>query len=169
MAYRKAVTFGIAVGIVAGIAGIALANRKIEAAEPIEISIDDLVVSPEVVYVNNPVVISFIVTNISDYRGSRDIIIGGDINMAITVTLNPGESQDVQFTFVPPDAKPYQAKIDGLTATFTAVPVPVANIVATNISVSPTQVQVGQTVTITVTMKNTGTAAGSRTFDVVIT
>jgi hypothetical protein len=44
--------------------------------------------------------------------------------MPASVTLNPGQSQQVPFTFVPTQARQYAATIDGLTAYFTAVASP---------------------------------------------
>ncbi len=44
--------------------------------------------------------------------------------MTINVTLNPGQSQQVVFEFVPPVAKQYRVSIDGLSVFFTAVAAP---------------------------------------------
>ncbi len=167
MGNREKLAVGVSLAAVAGL--VILASRRAEAATPIDVVITDITVSPDPVYVNEPVTISFLATNTSAEKGTANIIIGGDINMAINITLNPGESRDVILTFVPPDARQYQVTIDGLTAHFTATVVPVVNIVATNLVVSPTSVQIGQTVTITVTVKNTGNVVGSRLIDVAIT
>jgi subtilase family serine protease len=79
-----------------------------------------------------------------------------------TVSLQPGETKTVGFTFVPTVAKQYSVTVDGLTGSFTASPVPVSDIRVTNLNISPASCYVGDTVTMTVTVKNFGTAAGSR-------
>ena len=79
-----------------------------------------------------------------------------------TVSLQPGETKSVGFTFVPTAAKAYTVAVNGLSGTFTATPVPAADIRVTNLSISPQVCYVGETVAITVTVENFGTAAGSR-------
>ncbi|MBA7715795.1 hypothetical protein ES703_124853 [subsurface metagenome] len=81
--------------------------------------------------------------------------------MKKTVTLNPGESKVVDFTFTPTVARGYQANVDGLTGSFVAVPVPEAEFVVNNLIITPTDPYVGEEVSISVVVTNIGTAAGS--------
>jgi len=79
------------------------------------------------------------------------------------VTLGPGESKVVSFTVTPTVAKTYSVSVDGLTGSFIATTVPVADIDVENLVISPTVVYVGEPVTISVRATNYGTAVGSRT------
>ena len=81
--------------------------------------------------------------------------------MKKTVTLNPGESKVVTFTVTPTVAKNYSVSVDGLSGSFTAFAVPVAQFRVTNLIISPTQVYVGEIVNISVTITNIGGQAGS--------
>jgi len=81
--------------------------------------------------------------------------------MKKTVTLNPGESKVVGFTFTPATAKGYSVSVDGLTGNFVAYEVPEAEFVVSNLVISPTEVYVGKPVSISVTVTNTGGVAGS--------
>jgi hypothetical protein len=159
----------VAAGTVIAIVGVVLSTRRAQALPQENVLFSDLTAFPSVVYVNEPVSISLIAHNLSDRKGTANIIIGGDIMAEITVTLNPGESREVKFTFVPPDARQYVASVDGLTATFTAVEPPSANIVLSDLTVTPSDPLVGEEVTISVVATNIGNAVGSRLIDVTIT
>lgn len=79
------------------------------------------------------------------------------------VELAPGESKVVSFEVTPTMAKSYSASVDGLSGSFVATEVPVADIRVENLVVSPAEVYVGEKVTISCTAKNYGNKAGSRT------
>ena len=81
--------------------------------------------------------------------------------MKKTVTLNPGESKVVSFTFTPTVAKGYGVSVDGLTGSFIALPAPEAEFVVSNLVIDPTQVYIGEQVSISVIVTNIGTATGS--------
>jgi len=81
--------------------------------------------------------------------------------MKKTVTLNPGESKTVDFTFTPALAKGYSVSVDGLSGSFVAHEVPEAEFAVSNLVISPTEVYVGEPVSISVTVTNTGGLAGS--------
>lgn len=85
------------------------------------------------------------------------------------VTLEPGESKVVTFEVTPTEAKSYSVSVDGLTGTFSAVEVPVADIRVENLTIEPAEVFIGETVTISVVAKNYGTAAGSKTIVCLVT
>ena len=82
--------------------------------------------------------------------------------MKKTITLNPGESKVVTFTYTPSVAKGYTVNVDGLVGSFTAFEVPIAEFVVSNLIVTPTEVYVGQPVSISVTVTNTGGETGSK-------
>ncbi|GAI86561.1 unnamed protein product [marine sediment metagenome] len=79
-----------------------------------------------------------------------------------TITLAPSESKVVSFEVTPAVAKTYSVSVDGLSGSFVATTVPVADIRVENLSITPSEVMVGEKVTITCTATNYGTAAGTR-------
>lgn len=81
--------------------------------------------------------------------------------MKKTVTLNPGETKVVGFTFTPTTAKGYNVSIDGLTGSFVAYQVPEAEFVVSDLVIDPTEVFVGESVSISVVVTNVGNKAGS--------
>jgi len=81
--------------------------------------------------------------------------------MKKTVTLNPGESKVVGFTFTPTTDKGYTVNVDGLTGSFVALKVPEAEFVVSDLVIDPTEVYVGESVSISVVVTNVGNKAGS--------
>ena len=144
--------------------GIWALTRKAEAVPPgAEFKVSNLIISPEEVNPGSSVTISCLVTNIGSQAGNYIVEMGGDFMAQQTVTLQPGESKMVSFTVTPTVAKTYSVSVDGLTGSFIATTVPVADIGVENLVISPTVVYVGELVTISVRATNYGTAAGSKT------
>ena len=81
--------------------------------------------------------------------------------MKKTVTLNPGESKVVGFTFTPATDKGYIVNVDGLTGSFIALKVPEAEFVVSDLVIEPSEVYVGEPVSISVVVTNIGNKAGS--------
>jgi len=79
-----------------------------------------------------------------------------------SVTLQPGESQTVSFEMTPAVVKTYSVSVDGLTGSFKATAVPVADIRLEDLTITPAEVYIGEPVTISVTATNYGTKAGSK-------
>ncbi|GAH30363.1 unnamed protein product [marine sediment metagenome] len=86
-----------------------------------------------------------------------------------TVTLEPGESKAVSFEVIADVAKTYSVTVDGLTGTFRATTVPVANLRVENLDITPSEVYVGEKVAISVVVTNYGGASGSRTITCTVT
>lgn len=128
-----------------------------------EFRVSKPVIFPAEVQVGYPVTISCLVTNIGSEAGDYTVKMRGDFVAERSVTLQPGESKPVSFEVTPTEAKSYSVSVNGLTGTFKAVTVPVADIRVENLEISPAEVMVGEKVTITCTAKNYGTAVGSRT------
>ena len=80
--------------------------------------------------------------------------------MQKTVSLNPGESKEVSFTFTPSVAKSYSVSVNGLSGTFVAIEHPEAEFVVSGLIITPDQVYIGQPVSISVVVSNTGGTAG---------
>jgi len=86
-----------------------------------------------------------------------------------TVTLNPGESQVVAFTFTPTVAKVHEVSIDGLTGSFNVLELPAAEFVVSDLVISPSEVYVGEAVTISCLVTNVGGIRGSKTITLEVT
>ncbi len=127
-----------------------------------EFRVSNLVISPTEVNPGQVVSISCTVTNMTYEAGAYTVKLGGDFMAEQTVSLAPGESKVVSFEVVPDVARTYSVTVDGLSGTFRATTVPVADIRVENLTIEPSEVQVGQLVTITVTATNYGTAAGTK-------
>jgi len=127
-----------------------------------EFRVSGLIISPIEVNPGQVVTISCLVTNIGSEAGDYTIILGGDFMAERTVTLGPGESTTVSFEVTPVVAKTYSVSIDGLSGSFRATTVPVADIRVENLTITPSEVYVGEPVTISVTATNYGTKAGTK-------
>ena len=79
-----------------------------------------------------------------------------------SVTLQPGESKTVSFEVTPTEAKSYSVSVDGLSGSFRATEMPVADIRVEDLTITPSEVYIGEAVTIGVTVRNYGNAAGSK-------
>ncbi len=133
-----------------------------------EFRVSNLVISPTEVQVGYPVSISCLVANIGAEAGDYTVRLGGDFVTEQTVTLQPGESKPVSFEVTPTVAKTYSVSVNGLSGTFKAVTVPVADIRVENLIITPSEVMVGEPVSISVVAKNYGTAAGSKTIVITV-
>ena len=85
--------------------------------------------------------------------------------MAITktVTLDPGESGEVAFTFTPSVARVHQISVDGLSGSLNVLEVPAAEFEVTDLIITPSEVYVGELVSISVLVTNIGGSRGSKT------
>jgi len=90
-----------------------------------QLKITSLSVIPKTVVVGGTVKVSVKGKNIGHRRASFVIYIGGDYPMNIPVTLNAGESKVVSTQIIPTVAGTHVATVDGLSASFVALPVPV--------------------------------------------
>jgi len=83
--------------------------------------------------------------------------------LAEIITLNPGESQSVDFQIIPQEAGIYNVDVDGLSGSFIAITAVTAKIVS--LSISPSSILTGGSFTLTVRWQNTGNS--SYAFDIV--
>jgi len=171
---------GMVVGIGAAIATLFVA-MKAKAAPAIpaaDIELYGLSIDPNVTYRNESVDISVFARNNGEIQGSYEVIcnilISGEVmkNMKKTVTLQPGESKPVAFSWKPTDAvtqpTSYQVSVDGLTGSVIVYPTPQAAFQVSNLVIDPAEVYVGETVNIMVTVTNTGNAPGTREVQCII-
>jgi len=127
-----------------------------------EFVISNLVISPAEVYIGQKVIISCTVTNTGEEIGTYAVKLGGDFMAEQSVTLAPGESKTISFQVTPSVARTHSVSVDGLTGSFTATKVPVADIRVENLIIEPSEVYVGELVTISVTATNYGGATGTK-------
>ena len=127
-----------------------------------EFKVSDLAISPTEVNPGQPVTISCTATNIGSEAGDYTVTMGGDFVAEQVVSLEPGESKTLSFEVTPAAAKTYSVSVDGLTGSFVATEVPVADIRVEDLTITPAEVYVGEPVTISVAATNYGTAAGSK-------
>jgi len=154
----------IGLGLIAAIGAVIFVATRPKAVPPgAEFKVSNLIISPTEVNPGQIVTIYCTVANIGGETGSYTVHLGGDFVAQQTVTLGPGESKVVSFTVTPTVAKTYSVSVDGLTGSFIATTVPVADIDVENLVISPTVVYVGEPVIISVRATNYGTAVGSRT------
>ena len=150
---------GLGLGLATALGIFTLARAAPPGAQ---FKVSDLAISPPVVNPGQPVIISCLVTNIGAEAGDYTVSLGGDFVAEQEIFLQPGESKIVSFEVAPTVAGAYSVNVDGLTGTFEAAEIPVADIRVENLTISPSEVYIGETVTISVTATNYGTAAGSR-------
>jgi len=164
---------GVVLGIGAAATGLFFA-LKAKAAPPIppsDIILSNLNITPSEVYVGEALNISLMTQNIGGLTGSYEVVCqityGGGVvkTMRKTVSLQPGESKSVSFTWTPSDPvgvqTSYQVSADGLTGTIIVHPTPEALFEVSNLVIDPAEVYVGEPVSISVTVTNVGNAAGS--------
>ncbi|MBA7675730.1 hypothetical protein ES703_83967 [subsurface metagenome] len=141
-------------------------TMKIKVAEApppgAEFEVSGLVIYPAEVAIGETVIIACIVTNIGGEAGSYTVHLGGDLVAEQSVTLEPGESKTISFEVTPDRAKTYSVSVNGLSGSFRAVEVPVADIKVENLFIDKAEVYVGEKVTISVVATNYGMAAGTK-------
>lgn len=81
--------------------------------------------------------------------------------MKKTVTLGPGESKVLGFTYTPGTAKGYSVSVDGLSGSFVAIEAPEAEFVVSDLTINPTEVYIGEPVSISVVVTNVGNKTGT--------
>ncbi|MBA7470174.1 hypothetical protein ES707_05452 [subsurface metagenome] len=136
---------------------------------PAAFAVSSLGVSPSEVAPSEEVTISVLVANTGGESGSYTVVlkIDGVKEVEETVTVAAGSSQTVSFSVTKEEAGSYTVTVDGLSDSFTVVPVVVppepAAFSVSYLSVSRLEVEPGETVTITVFVANTGGESGSYT------
>ncbi len=130
-------------------------------------TVTNLVISPDVVGIDESISVSAKVSNIGDEAGSyfANLTIDGVVEGTEIVELLAGESKLVEFTFIGTNEGIYSVQIADLSDTFevTVVPPPPrpAEFKILDLTISPSEVEVGNPVNITVTIRNVGEESGS--------
>ena len=122
-----------------------------------------LSISPGEVNIGETVTISVLITNTGSAAGSYKVAfkINGVVEATKDITLNVGASEEVTFTTAKDVAGSYSVDVDGLSGSFTVVPLAAFSV--SYLSIEPAEVQPNEMVTITVFVANTGGTEGSYT------
>jgi hypothetical protein len=153
----------IGAGILGGLAALGLVLKNVFGAPPTEIQLSNLIISPDVINPGTEVSISATAKNKSNavLSATIELYIGGVLMAQKTVTLDPGQSQVVAFTFTPTQVGSYNVSVDGLTGSFMCTEV--ADIRTSDLIITPDECYIGETVQISVIATNYGTVRGSKT------
>ncbi len=136
---------------------------------PAAFTSSSLSISPLEVDTGQTVTISISVANTGGESGSYTVVlkIKGVKEAEKRVTIAAGSSQTVSFSVTKEEAGSYTITVDGLSGSFTVVPVVVppapAAFTSSSLSISPLEIDTGQTVTISISVANTGGESGSYT------
>ncbi|MBA7505061.1 hypothetical protein ES706_03724 [subsurface metagenome] len=159
----KAICLIIIVAVCAS--GVGLAWYYSGGPLPAEFVVENLEITPEVVYPGEEVTIPVDIANIGGTAGSNlvKLEVGGEILGSETVALDPGETKRVSFTVVVGEPGSYSVCIGDLTGSYEVVPLPVAEFVVENLEINPEVAELGEEVSILVDVANIGDAEGTYT------
>ena len=141
--------------------------------KPAEFIIFNLTIIPADVEPREEVTITFTVTNIGEETGTCTVNLSVEGEpMTVLVTLDGGESEEVEFKLSPEAEGTYQVVVDGLTGSFTVtsppVPLKPAEFIISGFTVSPTEVPTGEAVTVSVTITNIGEVTGTHILEIMV-
>jgi len=140
---------------------------------PAEFILSDLSITPAEVEPREEVTITFLVTNVGEETGTCTVNLSVEGEpMTVLVTLDGGESEEVEFKLSPEAEGTYQVVVDGLTGSFTVklppVPLKPAEFIISGFTVSPIEVPTGEAVTVSVTIKNIGEVTGTHILEIMV-
>lgn len=140
-----------------------VALRKKQVVSNSDIVFTELTILPRQAFSGEEIVITCTAMNNGTAAGTYEIVLGGDFMASKTITLQPGQSTQVNFSLTAP-AQPgtYNINIEEMQAQFTVEEAPFVDIVLSNLSISPPSVYPGETVNISVTATNHGNIAGDK-------
>ncbi|MBA7635594.1 hypothetical protein ES703_43198 [subsurface metagenome] len=93
---------------------------------PPELTVADLMVSPEEVSPGEDVTISVLVANTGGSTGSVSVVlrVGGEVEDTVEVILAPGASETITFSVTRDEADTYGVTVNGLSGSFTVTEAP---------------------------------------------
>jgi hypothetical protein len=103
------------------------ATAVLEVVKPIPVfQLSNMIINPTEVVIENPVTISVTVANTGTAQGTKIVTleVTSMTSLNESITLNPGQSGQVDFAVTPSQPGIYNVRVDGLAGTFTAVPLP---------------------------------------------
>jgi len=132
-------------------------------------SVSNLSIEPADIEPEESVTISVSVANTGGKSGSYTVVlkINGVKEAEETVTVAAGDSEDVSFSVTKEETGSYTVAVNGLSGSFTVVPVVVppepAAFSVSSLSITPLEIEPGETVTVAASVANTGGESGSYT------
>ena len=83
-------------------------------------------VRPETIRINRAMTVSIDCENVGDFQGTDelDLLVDGQVVMTETVTLGPGETETVEFTYTPTVLGTHKLEVDGFTDEFRVTGIP---------------------------------------------
>lgn len=127
-------------------------------SKPAEFVLSNMVIDPSEVYSGQAVVISLNTTNVGGLEGNQtlNLEINGVVNDAQNVTVESGESQIVQFTYIGTEVGNFSVKVGNLVGSFVINPAPpeASKIILSNLLVKPYEVWQNDPFQLIVTAKN---------------
>jgi hypothetical protein len=102
-------------------------TAALEVIQPTPVfQVTNMVINPTKVVIGNPVTINVTATNTGTAQGTKLITleVTSMTPLQKSITLSPGQSGQVDFTVIPSRPGTYNVSVDGLTGSFTAVPLP---------------------------------------------
>ena len=128
--------------------------------KPAEFVVSYLKIEPRQIELGGTVTISVNVTNVGETPGSYNVTLNVEEGLIISVkevTLQGGESEIVEFEFVPEAEGIYDVDIEGMIGTIYVVipiPVPPRPPYLSNLTVTPAEIELGDDVTISFDIRN---------------
>ena len=128
--------------------------------EPAEFVVSYLDIEPRQIELGGTITISVNVTNVGEETGSYNVTLNVEEGLIISVkevTLQGGESEIVEFEFVPEAKGTYDVDIEGMIGTiYVIIPIPVPPLppYLSNLTVTPTEIEIGDNVTISLDIRN---------------
>jgi PKD repeat protein len=126
-------------------------------------SVSNLTITPNQVRGGEPVNINAIVSNNSAEAGTYSIVvrINGIVENITDVTLSPGASQAINVAIIKDAGGEYYVEVDGLSGTFTVIPLAPANFSVSNLVIAPEHAKQGEKVAISALVTNNGEVIGT--------
>ncbi|MDR5673441.1 CARDB domain-containing protein [Halalkaliarchaeum sp. AArc-GB] len=149
-----------------GVAFVAGANAAVNDAE---FEVTDATLSESTIIEGESVTVSATVENVGDRAGTftAELQIDGDVVEREDVTVGPGESKEVTFSWTANEADDYEIAVSGESAGTLVVLEP-ADIEVDDVELSEDEILEGETVEVTVELENDGEAEGSFTAELQI-
>jgi chitodextrinase len=141
--------------------------------KPAEFTVSNLSITPTEIELGEGVTISVLVTNVGEETGARTVTLSVEGEpITFEVTLEGGESEELEFEFFPVSEGTYVVEVDDLVGGFTVesppTPLKPAEFIISGLTVSPTEVSEGEEVTVSVTVTNIGEMNGTHTLEIEI-
>jgi len=132
----------------------------ITSLKPAEFVVSYLKIEPRQIELGGTVTISVNVTNVGETPGSYNVTLNIEEGLIISVkevTLQGGESEIVEFEFVPEAERTYDVDIEGMIGTiYVIIPIPVPPLppYLSNLTVTPNEIKLGDNVTISLDIRD---------------